>query len=102
MWCCRRSLDSVAAPAASLSRCLRSSCSTAWCILLAWRTKSLRLPLLAFARIGRQLHPVDGKHRAPNQALPIADHEHLREHLARRLTELAHKARQRAVIGLGI
>lgn len=41
---------------------------------------------LRFRGVARELHSVDGKHLAPNQTLPITDHQHLGEDLGRGIT----------------
>ena len=45
----------------------------------------------ALRRVAGQLHPVDRKHLAPDQALPIADRQHGREHPGDVLSQGAHE-----------
>src|SRR5215212_9507651 len=70
--------------------------------LLRLAHKVLALAALGLARIRRQLHPVDGKYLAPNQALSIADEQYLREYFAHRLAQAAHERSQRAVVRLAV
>lgn len=44
-----------------------------------------------FAGVGGQLHPVDGEHLPPDQALPVAGDEHLREQRQDLLAQFANE-----------
>src|SRR3954466_11141640 len=70
--------------------------------LLRLAHKVLALAALGLARIGRQLHPVDGEHLATDQALTIADQQYLREYSAHRIAQAAYERSQRAVVRLAV
>ena len=70
--------------------------------LVSLAQEVLALAALGFGSIRGQLNPVDGEHLAPDQPLPIADHEDLGKHLAYRATQRAYKGCQRTVVRLAI